>query len=384
MPFASARPVEYNAYVPNSLQLDENTISDGPYQISSYIAGKSITFVHNPAWKQSTDTLRHDYVNKVVLTMGVTSAATQLADIQAGTEDIISDTPLNPASISTLAASGSSQFNVADWSSLDPYIAFNLRSPDSGGAAGKLLVRQAIEYGVDKSAVVKAYGGPDVGSVLNTIIPPGNVGYVNYNLYPDDNGQGNIAMCKQDLAKAGYANGLSLIYMYPNDSTNTRGFEAIQASLQPCGITLQGKPEPLSTMFTDLGDSPVNSKANQWDLGMPAWIPDWFGNNGRTVIQALFEGPDCVINTVNYGCYDSSAVNGLIAQAEAATSLTAAGTAWHQADEDIMADAVIVPLEDQKYPYYSSARVRGVGSDTGIFTPNIGAVDISSLWLANG
>src|SRR6202453_4867885 len=193
MPFASARPVEYNAYVPNSLQLDENTISDGPYQISSYIAGKSITFVHNPAWKQSTDSLRHDYVNKVVLTMGVTSAAPQLADIQAGTEDIISDTPLNPASISTLAASGSSQFNVADWSSLDPYIAFHLRRPDSGGAAGKLLVRQAIEYGVDKSAVVKAYGGPDVGSVLNTIIPPGNVGYVNYNLYPDDGGQGNIA-----------------------------------------------------------------------------------------------------------------------------------------------------------------------------------------------
>jgi len=323
-------------------------------------------------------------VNKVVDTIGVTSAATQLDDIQAGTEDIISDTPLNPASISSLASSGSSQFRVAGWSSTDPYMAFNLRSPDSGGAAGKLLVRQAIEYGVDKDAVVKAYGGPEVGTVLNTIIPPGNVGYVNYNLYPDDNGQGNIAMCKSDLAKAGYPNGVSLIMMYPNDSTNTRGFEAIQASLQPCGITLQGKPEPLSTMFTDLGDSPVNNKANQWDIGLPAWIPDWFGNNGRTIVQALFEGPDCVINTVNYGCYDNPAVNGLISQAESATSLTAAGAAWHQADEDIMADAVIVPIEDQNYPYYSSARVRGVGSPTGIFTPNIGAVDITSLWLANG
>jgi ABC-type transport system substrate-binding protein len=36
MPFTSARPVEYDSYVPNSLQLDQNTISDGPYQISSY------------------------------------------------------------------------------------------------------------------------------------------------------------------------------------------------------------------------------------------------------------------------------------------------------------------------------------------------------------
>jgi peptide/nickel transport system substrate-binding protein len=43
MPFDSARPVEYDAYVPNSLQLDQHTLSDGPYQISSYIPGKSIT-----------------------------------------------------------------------------------------------------------------------------------------------------------------------------------------------------------------------------------------------------------------------------------------------------------------------------------------------------
>src|SRR5215472_8856966 len=36
MPFTSARPSEYDKYVPNSLQLDQHTISDGPYQISSY------------------------------------------------------------------------------------------------------------------------------------------------------------------------------------------------------------------------------------------------------------------------------------------------------------------------------------------------------------
>ena len=43
MPFTSARPVEYDSYVPNSLELDQHTISDGPYQISSYVPGKSIT-----------------------------------------------------------------------------------------------------------------------------------------------------------------------------------------------------------------------------------------------------------------------------------------------------------------------------------------------------
>jgi peptide/nickel transport system substrate-binding protein len=390
MPFASARPVEYDAYVPNSLQLDQHTISDGPYQISSYVPGKSITLVRNPAWKQSTDPLRHDYVATIVDTLGVTSAQTQLSDMQAGTQDVIdSDTPINPASIPSLLASGASNFHIWQYSTTFPYIVFNLRSPNANGAASKLLVRQAVEYGINKSAAVKAIGGPDVAQIINTVIPPGNVGYVNYNLYPDNNGQGNVAMCESDLAKAGYPHGLTLNYLYPNDSSNTRIFTAIQASLANCGITLNGKPEPGSSFFVDLGNSPENNKPGTWDLGQPGWIPDWFGNNGRTIVQALFQGPNCVVNTVNYGCYDSSAVNSLITMAEGASSLSAAGNYWHQADMQIMSDAAIVPIMDQGFPQYSSARVRGIGSNgatypTAIFAPNIGAPDITALWLVGG
>ena len=74
---------------------------------------------------------------------------------------------------------------------------FNLRSPDASGAAGKLLVRQAIEYGLDKAAAVKAIGGPDVAQVTNTVIPPGNVGYVNYNLYPAATGRATSPCARQ-------------------------------------------------------------------------------------------------------------------------------------------------------------------------------------------
>jgi len=383
MPFTSARPVEYDSYVPNSLQLDTHTLSDGPYAISSYIAGKSITMVRNPAWKQSTDALRHDYVSTIVLTEGVTSAETQLSDIQAGTQDLQNDTPVNPASIPQLVASKASNFNIWPWSTTLPYMVFNLRSPDANGAAGKLLVRQAIEYGVDKSAVVKSYGGPDVGEILNTVIPPGNTGFQNTNAYPDNNGQGNVAMCKQDLAKAGYPNGVTLTYLYPNDSANTRAFTAIQASLASCGVKLTGKPEPGSSFFVDLGNAPENNKPGRWDIGQAGWIPDWFGNNGRTVIQALFQGPNCVVNTVNYGCYDNAKVNGLINSAEGAATAADAGTSWQQADAQIMSDAAIVPLMSQKFPLIASKRVRGVGYPTAIFAPNIGDPDITNLWLAS-
>jgi len=123
-------------------------------------------------------------------------------------------------------------------------------------------------------------------------------------------------------------------------------------------------------------------------MGQAIWFPDWFGNNGRTVIQALFQGPNCVINTVNYGCYDSPAVNNLITQAEAATTLTAAGADWHQADVDIMKDAVIVPLMSQTFPTIASQRVRSVEPDgstysTAMFSPNIGDPDLANVWLAS-
>ena len=388
MPFASARPVEYDSYVPNSLQLDQHLISDGPYAVSSYVAGKSITFVQNPAWKQSTDTIRHRYVNKIVLTINGSSAQTQLADIQAGSEDLSNDEAVNPSSIPSLAASHDSNFQIWPWSTTYPYLVFNTRSPNEGGAVQKTLLRQAIEYGLDKVAVEKSVGGPDIATVINTVIPPGNTGYENYNLYPDDNGAGNVAECKTDLTKAGYPHGVTLSLLYLNDTAGTRQFEAVQASLAECGITVNGKGEPGSSYFVDLGNAPENNKAGTFDMALANWVPDWFGDNGRTVIQALFGGPDCVVNTVNYGCYDNSTVNSLITKAETASSLTQAGTYWHEADEQIMKDAAIVPIISENWAQIASTRVRGVLPDgksyaTALWNPNIGEPDLGNIWLAN-
>jgi peptide/nickel transport system substrate-binding protein len=383
MPFTSARPVEYDAYLPNSLQLNTHTISDGPYQITSYVPNKSIVFAKNPAWKQSTDANRHQYVNAITMTIGVTSAQTQLADMQAGktgTYDMVDDTGVEPTAIQGLLAKHDPKFKIWPWSSTLPYVVFNLRSPNSNHAMGNLKVRQAIEYGLNKVAVQKAQGGPSVSTIINSAIPPGNVGYQNYNLYPDNNGNGDTAKCKSTLAAAGFPHGVSLTYLYANDTINSRIFAAIQASLKPCGVNLVGKPEPGSSFFVDLGNSPVNNKAGTWDVGQPGWIPDWFGNNGRTIMDPLFK-TRCVVNTNNYGCYSSKTLDSLINQAEAALTLSAAAALWHQADMNVMANAVIVPLGDGQAPFYSSARVQNAGSTAIVYAPNIGGPDITNVWL---
>jgi peptide/nickel transport system substrate-binding protein len=383
MPFSSARPVEYDKYVPNSLQLDQHTISDGPYQITSYVPSRSITMMKNPAWKQSTDPNRHQYVNQVQVTMGVSDAQTQFNDMKAGQYDLVLDTGLVPSEIPTLESTHDPKFKAWPGSNTLPYMVFNLRSPNNGGAMGKLGVRQAIEYGVNKVAVQKVVGGPTVATILNTAIPPGNIGYQNYNLYPSTNNQGDPSKCKSMLAKAGYKNGLTVSYLYPNDSINKAEFEALQASLKPCGVNLVGKPESGSTFFVDLGNAPANAKPGVWDMGQAGWFPDWFGNNGRTVISPLFQ-TNCVLNTSNYGCYSSSKLDSLIKQAEASTSASQTANLWGQADRNVMSNAVVVPLLSQQLLMYSSANVQQAGTSAIVYHPNIGGPDITNVWLKNG
>jgi peptide/nickel transport system substrate-binding protein len=381
MPFGSARPVEYDQYVPDSAQFRQHTISDGPYQISQLVPGKSFTMVRNPAWQQSTDTIRHQWVNEIKTTMGVTSATTQLADQKAGTYDLTTDVQLDPTSIPGLVASKNPKYFAWPWSNDNPYLVFNLRSPDAQGAMGKLAVRQALSYGVSKVAVQKAFGGPTVAKIINSAIPPGNVGYLSTNMYPDNNGSGNPSKCKQMLASAGYPNGVTLTGLYINDSNGTHFFEAVQASLKSCGVTLNGKAEPISSFYTDLGNSPVNNQPGKWDLGFPGgWIPDWFGNNGRTIITPFFQ-TNCVVNTINYGCVSNQQMDSLIKSAEAAPTSSAAAKDWTDANTLAMRNAWMVPLITQLLPYFSSTRVHNPDSVAIAAQPNIGDPDITNIWI---
>ena len=376
LPFSSARPVEYDSYVPNSLQLDQHTLSDGPYKITSYLPGKSISMARNSAWKQSTDTIRHQYVSNIQVTEGVTSAQTQLTDMQAGSQDLPMDTSINPPSLPGLESQKKPNFSINAWTNIFPYVVFNLRSPNSGGAMANVKLRQAIEYGIDKSAVQKVYGGPTVTTQLGSVIPQGNVGALSSAPYPQANGGANTAKCKSTLAASGVKSP-TLNYLYPNDSVNTSVFTAIQASLKQCGITLKGKAEPGSSFFTDLGNAPVNNKAGTWDMGQAGWIPDWFGLNGRSIIPPFFQ-TDCQVNTINYDCFSSKTMDGLITQAEAATSNSSAASLWGQANTLAMQQALIVPLQSQLFPMFTSTRIHGPGA----FQPNIGDPDITNLWIS--
>ena len=118
-------------------------------------------------------------------------------------------------------------------------------------------------------------------------------------------------------------------------------------------------------------------------MGQPGWFPDWFGNNGRTIISPLFQ-TNCVLNTTNYGCYSSKQLDSLIGKAEASTSASQTAAFWSQADHNVMSNAVIVPLLSQQLLMYSSGNVQQKGTSAIVYQPNIGGPDITNVWLKNG
>ena len=376
LPFASAAPVEYLQYVPDGADFRQHTISDGPYKIVKYDAGTEIDLDRNPAWEQSTDSVRHAYVDHIKVTEALDQNSVQ-QQIAAGTADMEWDQPPPTADLAQLMQSHDSRLVIGPPGTLNPYMVINLQSPNNHGALKDLSVRQALEYAVDKVAVGQVYGGPELNTPASQIMFEGNAGYEAFDLYSTPGNKGDAAKAKQLLAKAGWPNGITLKMIYRTNSVHPQVAQTLQASLKAAGINLELQPVPPSDFYSKYLDDPGSATRGVWDIATPGWVPDWYGNDGRTMIQPLFDGRTYGTNTINYGDYNNPQVNADIDQALAASTPEEAGRYWHDADHQIMKDAVVVPILSQKTPVFHSSRVRNF-----IFLPSSQQGDITNVWLS--
>ena len=377
LPFASAAPVEYLKYVPDGATFRQHTLSDGPYAITSYQPGRSIVLDRNPAWTQASDPLRHQHVATIEITQGQGSDQAVQQQLQAGTADLSWDLPVPTAALPALRASNNPNLKIFPSASNNPYLVFNLLSPNNKGALANVKVRQALEYAIDKTAIGKIYGGPSLNTPLDQVIPPGQAGYQQFDLYPTAGHNGDPATCKSMLAAAGYPNGLTLTDVARNSGNHPAVAQSVQADFANCGVKTKIVSVSQGDYYGKYLNSPSATKAGTWDISEPGWVADWYGNNGRSFIAVLFDGRKYGPNTVNYGDYNSSKVNALIDQAESAPTESQAAPFWAQADKQIMTDAAFIPFQTQKVPVFHSARVKNA-----MWSPFAQSYDVTNLWLS--
>jgi peptide/nickel transport system substrate-binding protein len=364
-------------YLPGSAQEAQHTISDGPYKIASYSPTKSIDLVRNADWDASTDTVRHAFVNEVKVTEGEEQTAIE-QQIITGRADLSLDTAPTPQQANQLITKNDPLVNVQSEISSNPYLVWNTGSPNNSGALGKVAVRQALEYAINRDNLIQDAGGPKLAVPLTHVLPPKIDGAPQSTTWAFPYNQ---AKAKQLLASAG-ASHLTLKFLYrPASQSSVSMFQDIQNQLSQVGVTVKGVQASNADFYVKYLEKPSSAQGGAWDVSLAGWGPDWYGNAALSFFKPLFDGRVLPPLSSNFGLFDANKtgtpVENLIDQAATATDLSTAEADWTKADDQVIQDAAIFPIEDPNEALVHAPRVHN-----DVYIPAIQNFDFANLWLS--
>jgi peptide/nickel transport system substrate-binding protein len=362
MAMAASAPVPYKVEGGKSYigaTYTKHPVASGPFMIQSYTQNKQITFVRNPYWKQSTDTIRHPLVDKVVLTID-TNPDDIDQKLESGQADARADNGVGVTFQSKILTDPTLKANADDaGGALTRYIAI----PPS--VIPNIHCRLAIFYAFDKAGALRALGGATNGVVAHSMTPPGVPGYnPSYNPYPSGNGDtGDVAKAKQELQQCGKPNGFSTKFTYATPSTTAPNlFKAEQQALGRVGIHITAATSDGSTYYSTFIGSPQNVKNQGLGMLNYGWGPDYPTDTG--FYNSIVNGNNILpTGNSNVASLKDPVVDNYLKQGPAG-KVTTAG--WQKLDQQIMKDAVYLPYVFGKTLYYRNPRLTNIACDNNL------------------
>jgi peptide/nickel transport system substrate-binding protein len=335
----------------------KDVVASGPYDLALLTPGSTIELKRNPEWDPATDPVRKAYPDGWKFSIGIDGAtiderliAGQGADVNAISGSV------QTATIARLQTPQLKERVVKAPSTCLTYIGLN----SSKKPLGDVRVRQAINYAVDKTAVLNATGGNQFATVANSILPASVSGHSEYNLYPSADGTGDVQKAKQLLAEAGQPNGFKLTLDIRSHPVMQRQAEALQQSLKRVGIDVALNVIDISTFYETIG-----TPSQQHDAAITGWCPDW-ASSASTFLPPLFDGRQIAAKgNQNLAQLKDDAVDADIDRIRAMTDLAAANKEWAALDRKIMELAPIVPLNVENRIYLPGTNVAGMVAPQG-------------------
>jgi ABC-type transport system substrate-binding protein len=371
LPFFSPVPEEYAARFAPGADYARHLVGSGPYTLDGYDPGRLIELERNQNWDPRSDPLRKAWVDKITVTIGRSESQIQQA-IERGEQDLnLDNIPPPNADLQRLSDDRDLSERLAvETTGCVHYL--TLQTDD--GPTRQRKVRQAINYAIDRQAVVLALGGRYAGEPASTILSPTLAGYSAFDLYPSQDARGDPDAAKRLLADAGHPNGVRLTYVGQSAAPWRAMYDALEASLARAGIRLEPKFLKFPKVYNE--SLRLRAKKHEHQLGAAGWCPDYPGNGGRSVGVLLDGRKITPTANNNYGAYDNPKVNAMIDQASATQDAQARNALWGQIDRLAMEDAAWAPLVYDRKAFFWSARVRNW-----TFTPWLSNPDITNLWL---
>jgi peptide/nickel transport system substrate-binding protein len=308
---------------------------------SDYQDSKSFTLKRNPNWDQSTDPNRKALpdgyqvslnVNADDIDNRIVSGDLDVAYATVGVAPAMRARALTDQTLRTRLDNP----NAArlQYTSINPTV-----KPFEN-----IHCRNAIEYGMDRTAYQAAYGGKLAGGdPATTMLIPVIPGYKSFDLYPTPGGKGDLTKAKDELKQCGQPNGFATNISYRVERPLEKATaEAFQQQLAKIGIKLTPKGFPKTDYFGTYAGNPPYVKSHNLGLVVNSWGADW--NDGFGMLSQIVDSR--VIRDTG-GSSNTSvripAVDKLLDQAAVETDPAKREVLYGQIDRAVMAQAVTYP-----------------------------------------
>jgi len=214
-------------------------------------------------------------------------------------------------------------------------------------------VRQAVNYAIDRNALVRLYGG--LATPTENILPPTYPQYKKHTFYPLD-----LAKAKQLIEQAG-AKGATVTVWGSNRDTSKKPVQYLQDVLKSIGLNAKLKIIDAAIYWTTIGNQQTKAQ-----IGFADWFQDyphpldWFDVllNGTRITDT---------HNNNYSNFNDPATNTEIADLKQKTKLDATVNGeWAALDASIMKKAGWAPYVNRQFTDFFSKNV-----DTGCYVNHV-------------
>jgi peptide/nickel transport system substrate-binding protein len=297
--------------------------ANGPYYFASYAPSKSMVMQRNPYWKKGEIASVPDG-NPDKISITLTDDQAQSAQLVASGQYMYDANILPTDRLAYYKQHYAKQINFFTTPSTY-YFFMNQRTPPFN----KLQARQAVNYAVNRQALVNLRGG--LGVPTWNFLPPSYPQYkkITPTPYPYD-----LAKAKQLVQQSGTKGMKVTVYTIGDVAVDKATGEYLQGQLKAIGWNAQIRELAGANYFTIVGNQSTKAQ-----IGFTNWFEDypyptdWFNvlQNGENITQ---------VHNNNYGNVDNAAANSQMAHlahlppSEALSSSTNAG--WAKIDHDLM------------------------------------------------